>query len=289
METINYKKENTVTGNKNLEVKFMKSIPYNNQQLLKWSAFIVERSDDRVRPYNLIKKPLPELVKTEGYEKFRDRLNWLYKNYSAKNYDLVWSELQEYNSNRIQKFFQDNAIAKADYILSKQIESAKYHYGDIPAWIEKLNDNQRALLLDRARTCYGLEPEYIELETKGVYSVPVRYIKDVNEYGEVTYYNTVELSKDKNIQPEYVEVVGRVKVHSEELKRLAENAVIRDASWFAKYNDTEYDLREHREVEGDTEHNKMEPIRDLQGPESPYGIEVQLRDFQFEQEHEEEA
>ena len=48
----------------------------------------------------------------------------------------------------------------------------------------------------------------------------------------------------------------------------------------AQFNDTEFDLREHREVEGDTTHNKMVPITDMQGDNNPYALNFELRDFQ---------
>lgn len=261
------------------------NIPYNNKQLLNWSCFRVEKSEDYNKSFELIHTPLTKLVKKPGYEKFKDKLNWLYNNYSADNYRKVWAELQATNERRKTKFIQDTIIAKADYILDKQVEDWKFHFGEIPAWIEQLTDNQRQLLLDRARTCYGLEPEEVTLETKQVYTVPERIIKELNEHGEATYYSQEELYKTHRVKTRrvkiyYNDVVGRVKVHSAILKRLAENAVIRDASWFAKFNGTEYDLREHREVEGDETHNKMVPITDMQGPDSPYGLEIEFKDFQ---------
>ena len=277
------KKENVSQMNlKNQEVYKMSTakIPYNNKQLLKWSCFRIEKSEDYNKSFELIHTPLTELVKKPGYEKFKDKLNWLYNNYSADNYRKVWAELQATNERRKTKFIQDTIIAKADYILNKQVEDWKFHFGEIPAWVEQLTDNQRQLLLDRARTCYGLEPEEVTLETKQVYTVPERIVKELNEHGEATYYSQEELYKTHSEINYYNEVVGRVKVHSTILKRLAENAVIRDASWFAKFNDTEYDLREHREVEGDETHNKMVPIADMQGPDSPYGLEIEFRDFQ---------
>lgn len=255
-------------------------VPYNNKQLLKWSCFRVEKSEDYHKSYELIHTPLTELVKKPGYERFKDKLNWLYNNYSVANYQKVWSELQATNERRRTLYIQQTIIAKADYILSKQIEDWKYHFGEIPAWIEKLTDNQRALLLDRARTCYGLEPEEVELQTKQVYTVTERIIKELNVHGEATYYSQEELYKAKIDNNCYNDVVGRVKVKSAELQRLAENAVIRDASWLAKFNDTEFDLREHREVEGDETSNKMVPIADMQGPDSPYGLDIEFRDFQ---------
>jgi hypothetical protein len=316
------KKENVSQVNlKNQEVSKMSTanVPYNNKQLLKWSAFRVEKSEDYHKSYELIHTPLVELVKKPGYEKFKDRLNWLYNNYSKENYQLVWAELQATNERRRTTYIQQTLIAKADYMLNKQIEEWKYHFGEIPAWINKLTDNQRTLLLDRARTCYGLEPEVIELETKQVYTVPQQVVKEYREDGSAIYYSQEELYKTHSEVNVYNDVVGRVKVKSAELQRLAENAVIRDASWLAKFNDTEFDLREHREVEdasdyeeriqqaiefiekhrdeyapnellqtvlylykiNPTEYNKntMVPITDMQGPDAPYGLDVKFRDF----------
>lgn len=277
------KKENLQQVNlKNQEVSKMSTanIPYNRNQLLKWSCFRIEKGVDHKQSFQLIRTPLVELVKQPGYEKFKDRLNWLYNNYSKENYEIVWSELQRYNERRRELYIQQNIIAKADYILHKQIEDWKYHFGPIPKWIKTLNDNQRSLLLDRARVCYGLEPEEIELETKQVYTVPKQVIKEYREDGSTIFYSQEELNKSNYNNNYLADVVGRVKVYSQELKRLAEDAVIRDASWLAKFNDTEFDLREHREVEGDEHSNKMVPIADMQGPDSPYDLDIELRDFQ---------
>lgn len=359
---MNNKKEKNVQMNlKNQEVSKMSTanIPYSKQQLLKWSAFRIEKSDNHNQSFQLIHTPLVDLVKQPGYEKFKDRLNWLYNNYSAENYQIVWSELQQTNERRREHFIQQTIIAKADYILNKQVEDLRVHFGPIPKWIKSLTDNQRQLLLDRARTCYGLEPEEFELETKQVYTVPQQVIKEckkgnviievtlpedevlkgsfikkvlkgeqvqevrVKKYevpvDEAIYYSQEELNKTHHNNNYFTDVVGRVKVHSQELKRLAEDAVIRDASWFAKFNDTEFDLREHREVEDTSleeklqdalnfiEHNrgkytpeellsivqylydidlserfknKMVPITDMQGPDSPYDLDIEFRDFQ---------
>jgi len=254
-------------------------IPYSNKQLLKWSAFRIEKSDDFKKHYELINTPLVELVKKPGYEQFKSKLNWLYNNFSEDNYRLVWSELQDYNERRKQLFIQDKLIARADYILEKEIEEWKHHFGEIPAWIKKLNDKQRDLLIARARVCYGLVPEEVELTTKQVYTLPAHIIKEYNLHGEPVYYSQEELRKTGFNNNCLSDIVGRVKVKSAILQRLAEDAVIRDASWFAQFNDTECDLREHREVEGDETSNKMVPITDMQGPDSPYGLNVEFRDF----------
>lgn len=277
------KKENVLQVNlKNERMLNMSitNVPYNNKQLLKWSCFRIEKSEDYKKSYELIHTPLTELVKHNGYEQFKDKLNWLYNNYSAENYQIVWSELQKHNERRRTLFIQEKIIARADYILKLQIEDWKLHFGDIPAWINKLTDNQRQLLLDRARTCYGLEPEEVVLNTKQVYTVPTHLIKDYDELGEPVYYSQEELNKANFNNNYFDDVVGRVKVHSTILQRLAEDAVIRDASWMAKFNGTEFDLRELREVEGDETSNKMVPITDMQGSDSPYGLDIELRDFQ---------
>lgn len=254
------------------------NIPTNNKVLLKWSAFRVEAGDYK-QPYKLIKTPLTELVKIDGYTQFRDKLNWLYNHYSAENYQIVWAELDKTNQRRIQTYIQKQIIAKADYILDKQIAGWEAHFGDIPEWIDRLADNQRAYLLDRAATCYGLVPEEVELVTKQVYTLPKRVVKDINEYGESIYYSSEELNKSGYEPEEFNVVVGRVKVYSAKLQRLAENAVIRDARWMSQFNNTDNDLRELRETECDDEHNAMVPITDMQGPDSPYGLDVEFRDF----------
>ena len=257
------------------------NVPYSNKSLLKWSAFRVERSEDKVRPYKLIKTSLVELVKVAGYEKFKDRFNWLYNNYSTQNYELVWNELQEFNAHCIQKCFQDNAIEIANARMENIIKDRVLHFGEIPAWVEELSENQRALLLDRAKTCYGLHPEYelCTVETKQVYAVPERYIKDFDEFGNPVYYSNEELYKAHIVPSQYQTLVGRVQVTVEMLRRTAENAVIRDARWMAQFNDTEMDMRELREVENTTEHNKMVPITDMQGDDSVYGLDIEVRDF----------
>lgn len=372
------------------EVKEMTSqnIPYSNQALLKWSALKVVRSEDKQRPYKLVKTSLVELVKSAEYSQFRDRFNWLYRNYNPENYQLVWNELQEFNARRIQKCFQDNAIEIANAKMQKTIDNVVAHFGEMPAWIKNLHkgfelhfnyglksdinpysdtglyftDNmldtkqafsmiktfvkskgvnlpdrkiwrrtkivdvrqqtkaKRELLLDRAKTCYGLHPEYelCTVETKQVYSIPERYIKEYttvveenkafqietpsgkytkkvlrnNEIVEVKYntivldkitepiyYSNEELYKSRIVPSQYQTLVGKVQVVVEMLRKTAEDAVIRDARWMSQFNDTDLDMRELREVEDTNEHNKMVPVTDLQGPDTPYGLDVEFRDF----------
>ena len=67
------KKENVSQANlKNQEVSKMltANVPYTNKQLLKWSAFRIEKSKDYKKPYELIQTSLVELVKKPGYEQF---------------------------------------------------------------------------------------------------------------------------------------------------------------------------------------------------------------------------
>ena len=67
--------------------------PYNNKALLKGSALIINsQPGNKDKPYTMTKVTLQELVKQPGYTKFKDRFNWLYKNYNESNYDLVWKE-----------------------------------------------------------------------------------------------------------------------------------------------------------------------------------------------------
>lgn len=256
--------------------------PINNKVLLKWSAMTVHSAPEGSEKYFVLSKtPLTELVKVDGYTQFKDRLNWLYKNYNKENYQLVWSEIDQVNKRRIRKFVFNAIISKADAYMEKQIAEAIYHLGKIPQWITELSENQHKLLLDRAITCYGLEVEQFTFTTKQLYTLPERVVKEVNLYGDVSYYSSEELKKDRNYRTKvYNEVVGRVQITSIRVQKIAEQAVIRDAWIMAKLEkQSGINLHECREVEGDTEHNLMVPITDLQGPESPYGLDVELRDF----------
>lgn len=260
----------------------MSNIPYNNKALLKWSAFVIDRNyEDSNKPYKMVCKPLTELVKHPGYEKFTAKLNWLYNNYNEQNYQLVWSELQNHNELRKERCFQNVVLEKAEKKFVEKVEELKLHFGPIPSWIAKLTDNQRKLLLDRAQVCYGLEPEYdlTVVQSKQLYCLPERFIKDYYEDGTPLYYSNQELYKSHTTPNNYKELVGKVDTSVELLRRLAEDAVIRDAHWMSEYNGTEYDLRECRESEGDEHNNVMVPIADMQGSESPYGLDMEFRDF----------
>ena len=256
--------------------------PINNKVLLKWSAMTVHSAPEGSEKYFVLSKtPLTELVKVDGYTQFKDRLNWLYKNYNKENYQLVWSEIDQVNKRRIRKFVFNAIISKADAYMEKQIDEAICHLGEIPKWITELSENQHKLLLDRAITCYGLEVEQFTFTTKQLYTLPERVIKEVNQYGEVSYYSSEELQKDRNYRCKvYNEVVGKAQVTSAKVQYIAEQATIRNAWIMAQLEkQSGINLHECREVEDTTEHNKMVPITDLQGPDSPYDIPVEFRDF----------
>lgn len=260
------------------------SIPANNKVLLKWSAMRIEKADNYDKAFNVVRTPLTALVKKDGYTQFKDRLNWLYNNYTKENYLTVWSEIDQVNQRRIQQYVFEAATNRADYIMSKQVKEAVYHLGEIPEWIKNLNEDKHKLLLDRAITCYGLEVEQFVFETKTLYTLPERVIKDINDYGELTYYTSEELAKDPNYHHRvYNDVLGKIKLTNARVQLIAEQAVIRDAWIMSKLEKASgINLHECREVEGDDNHNIMEPITDLQGPESPYGLDVELRDFQYD-------
>jgi hypothetical protein len=275
------KKENVYTSENYLkEVIHMTNIqaPYSRQQLLKWSAFRVEETNTNGKYYNLIRTPLKELVNQPGYTQFKSRLNWLYNNYSEDNYRIVFNEIQMVNETRRNAYVQKALIAEADAKLAKEMRRITYHYGEIPAWVKELSDAQHKLLLDRARTCYGLEPEYITIQTKEFYRVPQQLIKDYNEYNEPEYYTSEDIAKTNFEVDTYNEVIGKFKFYSNALNKIAEQAVIRDASWFAQFNDTENDLRMTIEVEGDNEHNVMKPITCIE--DTYLGRDEEFVDFQ---------
>jgi len=321
--------------------------------------------------YKLTKRTLLDLVKQPGYEKFQKRFAWLYDNYTPENYELVWNELQDYNERRKEQMIQKQCIAEAEWLLEKQVqeisrlfyhtketrdEFGKLHIVELPMpkWITELTENQRQYLLDRARVCYDNTPNYevCELETRQICTVPERFVKDINKYGEETYYSPEELpketitlqfkqrSKDK-FNNEYKtmsaetathnSLVGKVNIAVEKLRRLAEDATIRD-TYICKRNaitalrETEnlsYEEKMQQALAYVTEHrgeyppeelvqiamhlfdipatktvtavdkstgkeycymvtggeNIMEPITDMQGPDSPYGLNVEFRDF----------
>lgn len=275
------KKENVYTSeNSKKEVIHMTNIqaPYSRQQLLKWSAFRVEETNTNGKYYNLIRTPLKELVNQPGYTQFKARLNWLYNNYSEDNYRIVFNEIQMVNEERRNAYVQKALIAEADAKLAKEMRRITYHYGDIPQWVKELSDAQHKLLLDRARTCYGLEPEYITIQTKEFYRVPQQLIKDYNEYGEPEYYTAEDLAKTNFAVDTHNIVIGKFKFYSDTLNKIAEQAVIRDARWFAQFNDTENDLRMTIEVEGDNEHNVMKPITCIE--DTYLGRDEEFVDFQ---------
>lgn len=247
-------------------------IPINKTYFKQWSLFVILKGGttpafredgtayEKPKAYTLKKVPLTELRKVKGYEKFADLANKLYKNYTPEGYIKFFDAFQHYNDVRQFEFVSEFEMAKADYITRLQAQEIAEHYGEIPSSLFKLTDNQIAILLDRARICYGLEPEYIQLQTKEVYRhLPKRLVKDENETG-VTYYTQEELDKVGYVPTEFVDVIGKFEFYNQKLNRLAELAVIRDASWMAQFDNTENDLRVHIEIEGDDKHNRMIPV-----------------------------
>lgn len=206
--------------------------PYNNKALLKWSAFrVTEGKDDKV--YDLELTPLTELVKQPGYKKFKDRFNWLYKNYSTQNFDLVWKELQDHNEDLKEDLIRQDTLRKSEMTVSYQMKDLEIYFGDIPKWIKELSPEEHALLLDRAVLLYQVEPDYeiCKLYLKDIYTVPQRELMDY--YEEIPVYHELKPS-ELNGPLSYNTIVGKAVVVSEYARKLAEQAAIRDASWIAK-------------------------------------------------------
>ena len=205
--------------------------PYNNKALLKWSALVINsQPGNKDKPYTMTKVTLQELVKQPGYTKFKDRFNWLYKNYNESNYDLVWKELQDYNYHRQEFFIQKETLRRHELAGAYQFKEAIEHYGEIPQWIKDLRPNQHQLLLDRAKLLYEVEPDYetINIYIKDVYTVPELELMDY--YLDIPVYHEFK----SNEKYAYNTVVGDYKHPSEYLKLVAEQAAIRDAAWIAK-------------------------------------------------------
>ena len=206
--------------------------PYNAKALTKWSAFrVTEGKEDKV--YDLELTPLTELVKQPGYEKFKDRFNWLYKNYSTQNFDLVWKELQDHNEDLKEDLIRQDALRKSEMSASYQMKELEIYFGDIPKWIKELSPEKHALLLDRAVLLYQIEPDYeiCKLYLKDIYTVPQRELMDYYE-GIPVYYELKPSELNGTLS--YNTIVGKAVVVSEYARKLAEQAAIRDASWIAK-------------------------------------------------------
>lgn len=207
--------------------------PYNSKTLTKWSAFRVDPAPFTDKGFALVKVPLTTLVKHPAYAKFRDRLNWLYKNYSHENYDIVWKELQDYNESRKEMLIQEEILRKSEYSAKFQLEELEAHFGEIPKWIKELSPERHALLLDRATLLYQVEPDYevCKLYLKDVYTVPEREVMD--DYYGVTIYHEIK-PEELKAPHAYHTIVGKAVVISDYARKLAEQAAIRDAAWIAK-------------------------------------------------------
>lgn len=206
--------------------------PYNNTALLKWTAFAIERNEwNKEKPYTTTKVTLQELVKIPAYAKFKDRLNWLYKNYTPNNYDIVWKELQEYNLQRQEQYIQEEALLRSNYSMKFQIQEAIEYYGPIPDWIKALPPDRHECLLERAKLLYEIEPDYeaAKLDLKDIYTVPQREVMDYLDSGTPIYWEL-----QPSVSNHYVTVVGNFECVSPYLKKIAEQAAIRDAHWIAK-------------------------------------------------------
>ena len=206
--------------------------PYNAKALTKWSALRVTKGKED-KAYDLELTPLTELVKQPGYEKFKDRFNWLYKNYSTQNFDLVWKELQDHNEDLKEDLIRQDTLRKSEMSASYQMKDLEVYFGDIPKWIKELSPEKHALLLDRAVLLYQIEPDYeiCKLYLKDIYTVPQRELMDY--YEGIPVYHELNPS-ELNGPLSYNTIVGKAVVVSEYARKLAEQAAIRDASWIAK-------------------------------------------------------
>lgn len=251
--------------------------PYNKTALLKWSTMVpVPKKDpNQDRVYDLKRVSLVDLVKQPGYEKFKDKLNWLYNNYTPQNYDLVWSQLTKHHECVKKGIVYKHYTAKIEYAFNKALETEIARFGEIPAWIDRLPDVKRAIWLRYARVCFGLVPVETNICTKDIYTVPKSCIKDYTEWGNPIYYTKEELGEVE----EYISVFGKYTLNK--VLRVAENAVIRDCAWMKQFNDTEYDLRVMKSVEGDEFENLLVPISDpyADDAESTVSIVEEFRDF----------
>lgn len=249
--------------------------PYTNKQLLKWSTMVPVSSDKTDHIYELKRVSLQDLVKQPKYESFKDRLNWLYNNFTAENYDLVWCELSKRHESIKQGIIYKYHVAKIEYAFNKALETATMKFGKIPAWIGRLPDEKRAIWLRYARVCFGLEPETISINTKEIYTVPKSCVKDYTDWGNPIYYTKEELGEIE----EYISVFGRYTFNK--VLRVAEDAVIRDCAWMKQFNDTENDLRVMKSVEGDENENLLVPISDpyADDAEERYSVDEVFVDF----------
>lgn len=265
-------------------------IPVNKSIFKKWSLFITlpggttvtYREDgtayDKPKAFTLKRVPLTDLRKYKGYEQFADLANELYHNYTPEGYIKFFQKFQAFNDKRQFEYNAEYEIRRFDWICEQRIKELAMHYGEIPEVLFRLNDKQVEMLLDRARIKYDLVPEYIELQTKEIYRMlPKQLVKDVDEFGDVTYYTQEELDKVSYKPTEFVDVLGKFKFYSAKLNRIAELAVIRDARWMSQFDGTINDLRVCIEIECDDNHNQMIPVTSFETFERQ--PEIESRDF----------
>jgi hypothetical protein len=212
--------------------------PYNAETLLKWKAFRVTKNVWAEKPYTEVLVPLTSLTKEPEYQWLKPKLNKLYKDYTKAGYDVVWKELQDFNEARKERFIQEDILLRSEYSAKFQMEELIAYFGEIPKCIQDLKPEKHALLLDRARLLYEVEPDYeiCKLHLKDIYVVPERELMDVREgYDEdIPIYHKIKPAE--LTQPHrYNTIVGKAEVVSEYARKLAEQAAIRDAAWIAKY------------------------------------------------------
>lgn len=264
------------------------AVPKTTEVLKNWSWMTVQNPDEYSGKYfKLVKTPLTNLQDLDAYKCFSSKLNWLYKHYNEANYKKLHNILKAYNEWRKSNYIVAKTISKADYKASLDIEATIHHYGSfdqkLKDRLDRMTEQQREYALDIAYTCYGLEPEIIPMKTKDQYELPERHLKDYYLEGNnamPVYYTADEMAKVSNGKVNLNAVVGKFTFESKELQLAAENNVLATMRWMKQYDNTEYDLRAHREVEGDDLHNKMVPITDLQGMFDESNITP--RDFQVE-------
>lgn len=267
------RKNEMLTSENSKEVSTMSTIqiPKNKTYFKQWSLFITlpggttvaYREDgtayDKPKAFTLKRVPLTDLRKYKGYEQFADLANKLYRNYTPEGYAKFFQKFQAFNDRRQFEFNAEFEIRRFDWICEQRVKELALHYGEIPEVLFRLNDKQVEMLLDRARIKYDLVPEYIELQTKEIYRMlPKQLVKDVDEFGDVTYYSQEELDKAGYEPTEFVDVLGKFKFHSAKLNRIAELAVIRDARWMAQFDDTVGDLRVYIETADDDYEMRMQ-------------------------------
>lgn len=261
---------NPVKSKEEIKMKEIKR-PYNAETLTKWSAFRVDPAPFTDKGFALVKVPLTTLVKHPSYTQFRDRFNWLYKNYSHENYDIVWKELQDYNESRKEMLIQEDTLRRSEYSAKFQLEELEIHFGEIPEYVLNLTEEQHAARLEWARLKYDIEPDYeiCKLYLKDIYTVPERELMD--DYQGIPIYHEIK-PEELKAPHAYNTIVGKAVVISDYVRKLAEQAAIRDALWM-KENCPEFATP-----------GTMDDLRNYSEWERTHGIPEQDRAWQLSQE-----